>query len=542
MGRQIVYNIEAREGLKRGVDALANAVKVTLGPKGRNVIIDKNDHDPIITKDGVTVAKYVYVNDPIENIGAQMVKRVAQTTAEVAGDGTTTATILAQAIFSAGLKNLSAGANPMDLKKGIDKAVLAVTESLKSQSIEIGIDKKKIVQVATVSANGDHEIGELIAEAVSKVGKEGVVTIEESKTTDTSVKVVEGMQFDKGYISPFFVNRPAKMEIQFDNPLFLLVDKKLNSMKELIPILEKQLQSKRPMIIVCNDLEGEALTTMVMNVTRNNLSVAAVKAPGYGIHMKPLMQDLAIATGATVISEEAGYFLEKADLKLLGSADKVIVSKNSCTILNGRGDKQKITERADEIKGLIEDAESDIESHNLKERLAKLTAGVAVLYIGAATEVAMKEKKDRVDDALHATRAAIAEGIIPGGGVGYLRAITDISDLRGDNEDENTGIDIIRKALEQPLRQICENGAIEGSIIINRVMTGKGDFGYNARTGKFQKLIAAGVIDPTKVARIALENAASIASLLLTTECILADEPQPETNQPQQRGRGPLNI
>lgn len=525
MGRQVVYNQEARDALKRGVDILANAVKVTLGPKGRNVIIDKNDFDPVITKDGVTVAKYIYVNDPIENIGAQMVKKVAQATAEIAGDGTTTATVLAQAILTAGLKNVTSGANPMDLKKGIDKAVAAVVKSLEQQSIEVGNDGQKILQIATISANGDAKIGALIADAVSKVGKDGVITIEESKGTDTSVKIVEGMQFDKGFISPFFINTPAKMEVQFDNPYLLLVDKKINNIKELLPSLEKVLKAGRPLLVICDDLEGEALTATVINRTRMNLNVAAVKTPGYGNNTKVLLQDVAIATGATVISASAGYYLEQIELALLGQADRVIVDKNSTTILNGKGDLDKIKDRVDEIKQLITESDSDLDKHNLRERLAKLSAGVAVLYIGAATEVEMKEKKDRVDDALHATRAAIAEGIIPGGGIAYIRAIDSLKKLVGDNEDEKTGIQIIKRALEEPLRQICENAAVEASVIINKVKNGSKDFGYNARSGAYEPLIAAGVIDPTKVGRIALENAASIASMLLTTECVLADEP-----------------
>lgn len=525
MGRQVVYNTEAREGLKRGVDILANAVKVTLGPKGRNVIIDKPGYDPAITKDGVTVAKDIYTNNPLENIGVQMVKQVAQKTAEVAGDGTTTATVLAQAILNAGIKNIAAGANPMDLKKGIDKAVEAVVLSLKNQSENIGTDPKKMLQVATISANGDRDIGALISDAVKKVGKDGVITIEESTNSDTTVKIVDGMQIDRGYLSPFFVTNPGKMEVDFDKPYVLLVDKKIRDTKELIPILEKQVKTGRPLVIICEDLEGEALTTIVINKTRNNINVAAVKSPGFGDVSKILLQDIAIITGGTVISETAGYTVEQAKITDLGQASKIIITKNSTTILNGNGDPELIKNRADEIKQLIEDAQSDFEKHKLRERLAKLSAAVAVLYIGAATEVEMKERMDRVDDALHATRAALEEGIVAGGGVAFVRSVAHLADLRGENEDENTGIQIIRSAIEEPLKQICINAGIDSpGEIIQRIKKGSHDFGYNARTGKFEKLIKAGVIDPTKVTRVALENAASIASMLLTTECVLSDD------------------
>lgn len=525
MGRQVVYDVTARDGLKRGVDILANAVKVTLGPKGRNVIIDIPGRDPVITKDGVTVAKSVYVDDPIENIGAQMVKQVAQKTAEIAGDGTTTATVLAQSILNSGIKNVAAGANPMDLKRGIDKAVEKVLESLKGQSEVVGDDDKKIKQIATISANGDEAIGALIANAVSKVGKDGVITIEESKGTDTTVKIVEGMQIDRGFITPHFVSNYSRMEIDYENPFILLVDKKINVMKELLPILEQVHRLGRALLIICTDLEGEALTTLVINKTRNNLKIVAVKAPGFGDASKALLQDIAIATGGTVVSEQAGYYLEKTTVEMLGTASRIIVDKDTTTILKGNSNGELLLTRISEIKQLIVDADSDHDKMKLKERLAKLSSGVAVLYIGAATEIELSEKKDRVEDALYATRAAVDEGIIAGGGVAYIRAISNLVNLKGDNEDENTGIQIIRQAIESPLRQICTNAGVEGSVVLNKVLDGKADFGYNARTDKYEKLIKAGVIDPTKVARIALENAASIASMLLTTECILTSTP-----------------
>lgn len=534
MGRQVLYDIVAREGLKLGVDILANAVKITLGPKGRNVIIDIPGRDPVITKDGVTVARNVYVDDPIQNIGAQMVKQVAQKTAEVAGDGTTTATVLAQAILTAGIKNVTAGANPMDLKKGIDKAVECVVASLKKQSQTVGDDNKKILQVATISANGDEAIGKLISDAVLKVGKDGVITIEESKTSETTVKIVDGLQIDRGYLSHFFVTNPAKMEAQLANPYILLVDKNINNMKDLLPILEKIVKTGRSLLIVCDALEGEAFTTLIINKNRHNLSLAAVKSPGFGDNSKILMEDLAVAVGGTVISEIAGYNIQTISLEHLGQADKITVDKDSTTFLSGKSNPERLANRIAEIKGLIEIADSDHEAYKLKERLAKLSGGVAVLYIGATTEIEMMEKKDRVEDALYATRAAVDEGIVAGGGVAYIRAIADLETLSGINPDENTGIDIIKKSIEEPLRQICANAGVEGSVILNQVITKKGDYGYNARTGVFEHMIKAGVIDPTKVTRIALENAASIASMLLTTECILTETAE-ETNINSQR-------
>lgn len=526
MAKQVKYNIEARDALKKGVDALANAVKVTLGPKGRNVIIDKKFGAPTITKDGVSVAKEVELKDTMENMGAQMVKEVASKTSDIAGDGTTTATVLAQAIITAGLKNVAAGANPMDLKRGIDKAVNTVVESLKKQSNPVGDDNKKIKQVATISANNDEIIGALIADAMAKVGKDGVITVEEAKGTETEVKTVEGMQFDRGYLSPYFVTNADKMEAELDNPYILIYDKKISSMKELLPILEKEVQTGRPMLIISEDLDGEALATLVVNKIRGSLKVAAVKAPGFGDRRKAMLEDIAILTGGTVISEERGYKLENADLSYLGQAERVLIDKDNTIIINGSGKKDDITARVNQIKAQIETTTSDYDREKLQERLAKLAGGVAVLYVGAATEVEMKEKKDRVDDALHATRAAVEEGIIAGGGVALIRAIEVLSNLKGDNEDETTGMQIIKRAIEEPLRQICENAGIEGSIVIQKVKEGKTDFGYNARTDKYENLIAAGVIDPTKVTRVALENAASIASMLLTTECVLADEPE----------------
>jgi chaperonin GroEL len=528
MSKQVKYNVEARDALKRGVDTLANAVKVTLGPKGRNVIIDKKFGAPAITKDGVTVAKEIELKDAMENMGAQMVKEVASKTADIAGDGTTTATVLAQAIVSTGIKNVAAGANPMDLKRGIDKAVAATIENLKKQSKTVGTDFSKIKQVATISANNDEVIGSLIAEAMEKVGKDGVITVEEAKGTETEVKTVEGMQFDRGYLSAYFVTNVDKMEAELENPHILIYDKKISSMKELLPILEKQVQTGKPLLIISEDLDGEALSTLVVNKIRGSLKVAAVKAPGFGDRRKAMLEDIAILTGATVISEERGYKLENADLSYLGTAEKVSIDKDNTTIVNGAGTKSDITARVNQIKAQIETTTSDYDKEKLQERLAKLAGGVAVLYVGAATEVEMKEKKDRVDDALHATRAAVEEGIVAGGGVALIRAIAALDAVKGENDDENTGIQIIRRAIEEPLRQICENAGIEGSIVVQKVKEGKDDFGYNARYDKYENLIGAGVIDPTKVTRVALENAASIASMLLTTECVLAEEPEEE--------------
>ncbi|MFM2190486.1 MAG: chaperonin GroEL [Arcticibacter sp.] len=523
MAKEISFNLEARDALKRGVDALANAVKVTLGPKGRNVIIDKKFGSPAITKDGVSVAKEIELKNPVENMGAQMVKEVASKTADVAGDGTTTATVLAQAIITAGLKNVAAGANPMDLKRGIDKAVIAVVANLKKQSKSVGDDNKKIEQVATISANSDSEIGSLIAKAMDKVKKEGVITVEEAKGTETTVEVVEGMQFDRGYISPYFVTNAEKMEAVLESPYILLYDKKISNMKELLPVLEKVVQTGRPLLIISEDVDGEALATLVVNKIRGSLKIAAVKAPGFGDRRKAMMEDIAILTGGQVISEELGFKLEDADLSKLGKAEKITIDKDNTTVVGGAGKKSEINGRVAQIKAQIESTTSDYDREKLQERLAKLAGGVAVLYVGAATEVEMKEKKDRVDDALHATRAAVEEGIIPGGGVAFIRAIASLDKLTGINEDENTGIAIIRRALEEPLRQIVANAGGEGSIIVQKVREGKDDFGYNARAEKFEKLFAAGVIDPTKVARVALENAASIAGMLLTTECVLSE-------------------
>ena len=526
MSKQVKYNVEARDALKRGVDILANAVKVTLGPKGRHVIIDKKFGSPAITKDGVTVAKEIELKDPIENMGAQMVKEVASKTADIAGDGTTTATVLAQAIVTSGIKNVAAGANPMDLKRGIDKAVRAVVESLKEQKQDVGDDFSKIKQVASISANNDDVIGEMIADAMKKVGTQGVITVEEAKGTETEVKTVEGMQFDRGYLSPYFVTNADKMEVELENPYILIYDKKISSMKELLPILEKQVQTGKPLLIIAEDLDGEALATLVVNKIRGSLKVAAVKAPGFGDRRKAMLEDIAILTGGTVISEESGYKLENADLSFLGQAEKITVDKDNTTIINGAGDPENIKARVSVIKTQIESTTSDYDKEKLQERLAKLSGGVAVLYIGAASEVEMKEKKDRVDDALHATRAAVEEGIVAGGGVAFIRSVSALTDLKGVNEDENTGIQIIRRAIEEPLRQICENAGIEGSIVVQKVKEGTGDYGYNARTDVYENLIGAGVIDPTKVTRVALENAASIAAMLLTTECVLADDPE----------------
>jgi len=526
MAKQVKYNVEARDALKRGVDILANAVKVTLGPKGRNVIIDKKFGSPSITKDGVTVAKEIELKDPIENMGAQMVKEVASKTADIAGDGTTTATVLAQAIVTAGIKNVAAGANPMDLKRGIDKAVAAIVENLKAQSQTVGEDNNKIKQVASISANNDEVIGALIAEAMGKVGKDGVITVEEAKGTETEVKTVEGMQFDRGYLSPYFVTNADKMEAELESPYILIYDKKISNMKELLPVLEKQVQTGKPLLIIAEDLDGEALATLVVNKIRGSLKVVAVKAPGFGDRIKAILEDIAILTGGTVISEERVFKLENADLSYLGTAEKVVVDKDNTTIINGAGVSDDIKARVNQIKAQIETTTSDYDKEKLQERLAKLAGGVAVLYVGAASEVEMKEKKDRVDDALHATRAAVEEGIVAGGGVAFIRAIEALEGMKGINDDETTGIAIVKRAVEEPLRQICQNAGIEGSIVVQKVKEGTGDFGYNARTDVYENLIAAGVIDPTKVGRVALENAASIAAMLLTTECVLADDPE----------------
>jgi chaperonin GroEL len=528
MAKQIFFDIEARNKMKKGVDTLANAVKVTLGPKGRNVVIEKKFGAPQVTKDGVTVAKEIELEDAIENMGAQMVKEVASKTADIAGDGTTTATVLAQAIIGEGLKNVAAGANPMDLKRGIDKAVAKVIESLRAQSQTVGNDTKKIEQVATISANSDSEIGKLIAMAMAKVGKEGVITVEEAKGTDTTVDVVEGMQFDRGYISPYFVTNSEKMEAELQNPYILIYDKKISAMKDILHILEKVAQTGRPLVIIAEDLEGEALATLVVNKLRGTLKVAAVKAPGFGDRRKEMLTDIAILTAGTVVSEEQGFKLENADLTYLGQAASITIDKDNTTVVGGKGKKADIVARVNQIKSQVENTTSDYDREKLQERLAKLSGGVAVLYVGAATEVEMKEKKDRVDDALHATRAAVEEGIVPGGGVAYIRAVESLEKLKGANQDETTGIQIIKRAIEEPLRQIVINSGIEGSIVVQKIKEGKADFGFNARTEVYENLFKAGVIDPTKVTRVALENAASIAAMLLTTECVIADKPKPE--------------
>lgn len=538
MAKDITFDIEARDALKRGVDALANAVKVTLGPKGRNVIIDKKFGSPAITKDGVTVAKEIELTDAVENMGAQMLKEVASKTADIAGDGTTTATVLAQAIVTSGLKNVAAGANPMDLKRGIDKAVAAVIENLKKQSNPIGNDNKKIEQVATISANNDNGIGKLIAEAMKAAGKEGIITVEEAKGTADELKTVEGMQFDRGYVSPYFVTDADKMEAVLDNPLILIYDKKISNMKELLPVLEKAVQTGKPVLIIAEDVDGEALATLVVNKMRGSLKIAAVKAPGFGDRRKAMLEDIAILTGGTLISEESGFKLENADLSSLGKAEKITIDKDNTTIVGGSGKKADITARVNQIKAQIENTTSDYDREKLEERLAKLAGGVAVIYVGAATEVEMKEKKDRVDDAKAATQAAVEEGIVPGGGIAYIRSIAALEKLKGENEDENTGIAIVKRAIEEPLRQICANAGIEGSIIVQKVKEGKDDYGYNARTEKFENLLKAGVIDPTKVTRVALENAASIAGMLLTTECVLAEKKEETPAMPMNPGMG----
>lgn len=528
MAKDIKFNIEARNKMKEGADALANAVKVTLGPKGRNVVIDKKFGAPHVTKDGVTVAKEIELEDRIANMGAQMVKEVASKTNEQAGDGTTTATVLAQAIINVGLKNVTAGANPMDLKRGIDKAVAKVVESLKAQSREVGDDYSKIEQVGTVSANNDNYIGKLIADAMSKVKKDGVITVEEAKGTETEVKVVEGMQFDRGYISPYFMTNGDKMEAVLEDPQVLITDKKISSMKDLLPILEPIAREGKSLLIIAEDVDGEALTTLVVNRLRGTLKIAAVKAPGFGDRRKEMLQDIATLTGAVVISEERGFTLENTTPDMLGRAEKIVITKENTTIVNGAGDKDAIAERAELIRKQIAATTSDYDREKLQERLGKLAGGVAVLYVGAASEVEMKEKKDRVEDALNATRAAVEEGIIPGGGVAYIRAAEALKDLKGDNEDEVTGIHIVARAIEEPLRQIAANAGVEGSVIIQKIRESKGDFGYDARTEQFVHMFDAGVIDPTKVVRIALENAASVAGMFLTTECVLADIPEKE--------------
>ncbi|MCW3117932.1 MAG: groL [Chitinophagaceae bacterium] len=528
MAKQLFFDIEARNRMKKGVDVLANAVKVTLGPKGRNVVIEKKFGAPSITKDGVTVAKEIELEDPIENMGAQMVKEVASKTADIAGDGTTTATVLAQSIISEGLKMVAAGSNPMDLKRGIEKAVTKVVAHLKAQSQTVGNDSSKIQQVAAISANNDAEIGKLIAEAMKKVGKEGVITVEEARGTETGIEVVEGMQFDRGYISPYFVTNSEKMEVELENPYILIYDKKISNMKDILHILEKVAQGGRPLLIIAEDLEGEALATLVVNKLRGTLKVAAVKAPGFGDRRKEMLQDIAVLTKGVVISEEQGYKLENADLSYLGVASTVTIDKDNTTLVGGKGKKEDIAARVNQIKAQIEVTTSDYDKEKLQERLAKLSGGVAVLNIGAATEMEMKEKKDRVDDALHATRAAVEEGIVPGGGVAFIRAIESLDKFKGSNEDETTGAAIVRRALEEPLRQIVANAGIEGSIVVQKVKEGKADYGFNARTEEYENLLKAGVIDPTKVTRIALENAASIAGMLLTTECVVADRPKKE--------------
>ena len=539
MAKEIKFDIESRDALKRGVDALANAVKVTLGPKGRNVVIEKSFGAPHVTKDGVSVAKEIELEDKVENMGAQMVKEVASKTNDIAGDGTTTATVLAQAIVREGLKNVAAGANPMDLKRGIDKAVSAVVENLKSQSQQVGDNNDKIKQVASVSANNDETIGGLIADAFARVGKEGVITVEEAKGIDTTVDVVEGMQFDRGYQSPYFVTNPDKMVTELDNPYILLVEKKISSMKELLPVLEPVAQQGKSLLIISEEVEGEALATLVVNKLRGSLKIAAVKAPGFGDRRKAMLEDIAILTGGQVISEERGFTMENASIELLGKAEKVVIDKDNTTIVNGAGDDAQIKARVNQIKAQLESTTSDYDREKLQERLAKLAGGVAVLYVGAASEVEMKEKKDRVDDALHATRAAVEEGIVAGGGVALVRAIESLNHLNGANQDESTGIKIVKRAIEEPLRQIVANAGGEGSVIVAKVAEGKADFGYNAKTDEFVNMLEAGIIDPTKVTRVALENAASVAGMLLTTACVITAIPKPEAPMPPMGGGMP---
>ena len=532
MAKEIKFNIEAREELKKGVDALANAVKVTLGPKGRNVIIEKKFGAPHITKDGVTVAKEVELSDAYQNTGAQLVKEVASKTGDDAGDGTTTATVLAQAIVAEGLKNVTAGASPMDIKRGIDKAVAKVVDSIKSQAEKVGDNYDKIEQVASVSANNDPVIGKLIADAMRKVSKDGVITIEEAKGTDTTIGVVEGMQFDRGYLSAYFVTNTEKMECEMEKPYILIYDKKISNLKDFLPILEPAVQTGRPLLVIAEDVDSEALTTLVVNRLRSQLKICAVKAPGFGDRRKEMLEDIAVLTGGVVISEEKGLKLEQATIEMLGTADKITVSKDNTTIVNGAGDKQNIKERCEQIKAQIAATKSDYDKEKLQERLAKLSGGVAVLYVGAASEVEMKEKKDRVDDALRATRAAIEEGIVPGGGVAYIRALDALEGFKGDNIDETTGVDIIKRAIEEPLRQIVANAGKEGAVVVQKVREGKGDYGYNARTDVYENLHAAGVVDPAKVARVALENAASIAGMFLTTECVIVEKKEDKPEMP----------
>ena len=538
MAKEIVFNNDAREQLRKGVDALANAVKVTLGPKGRNVVIDKKFGAPQVTKDGVTVAKEIELEDGIENMGAQMVKEVASKTNDQAGDGTTTATVLAQAIVNTGLKNVTAGANPMDLKRGIDKAVAVIVDDIKANAQEVGGDIEKIRQVATISANNDNQIGDIIAEAMEKVSKDGVITIEEAKGIETSVKVVEGMQFDRGYISPYFVTDTDKMECTYDNPLIMIYDKKISSLQSLLPILEPVAKQGRPLLIIAEDVETEAMATLVVNRLRGGLKVVAVKAPGFGDRRKEMLEDIAILTGGTVISEEKGYKLEDATIDMLGTCDKITIDKDNTTIVNGAGNSEMIKARVNQIKAQIEKTTSDYDREKLQERLAKLSGGVAVIYVGAASEVEIMEKKDRFDDALHATRAAVEEGIIPGGGTAFIRAAEKLNAITPANEDEKLGIEIIRRAIEEPLRMIVANAGLEGSVIVNEVKNGKADYGYNARTEKYENLFKSGVIDPAKVARVALQNAASIAGMLLTTECVMCDIKEPEPPMPANPGMG----
>jgi chaperonin GroEL len=533
MAKEIYFDLESRDGLKRGVDKLANAVKVTLGPKGRNVIIGKKFGNPIVTKDGVSVAKEIELKDPLENMGAQLVKEVASKTNDLAGDGTTTATVLAQAIMTAGLKSVSTGVNPIDLKRGIDKAVELVVDTLKTISEPVGDDESKIIQIATISANNDSSIGELIAEAVKRVGKDGVITVEEAKGMETELKTVEGLQFDRGYLSPYFATNSEKMECEMENPIILIYDKKISLMADLLPILEKAVATSRPLLIIAEDVDQEALATLVVNRVRAGLRVCAVKAPAFGDRRKDMLKDIAILTGGTALFEEEGFSLENAELIHLGEAAKVIVGKDTCTIVDGAGEKELIVERITEIKGRIDECTSDFEKEKLQDRLAKLTGGVAILYIGAASEVEMKEKKDRVDDALHATRAAIEEGIVPGGGVALIMTLEALSTLKGEGEDENVGIQIIRRAIEEPLRQICANAGVEGSVVVKEVLDSKGGIGYNARTGVYEDMKAAGIIDPTKVTRVALQNAASVASMIMTTECSLVEIKEPVVPQPE---------
>ena len=538
MAKEILFNIDARDQLKKGIDTLANAVKVTLGPKGRNVIIEKKFGAPHITKDGVTVAKEVELADAYQNTGAQLVKEVASKTGDDAGDGTTTATVLAQAIVAEGLKNVTAGASPMDIKRGIDKAVAKVVESIKSQSEMVGDNYDKIEQVGTVSANNDPVIGKLIADAMRKVSKDGVITIEEAKGTDTTIGVVEGMQFDRGYLSAYFVTNTEKMECVMENPYILIYDKKISNLKDFLPILEPAVQTGRPLLVIAEDVDSEALTTLVVNRLRSQLKICAVKAPGFGDRRKEMLEDIAILTGGVVISEEKGLKLEQATIEMLGTAEKVTITKDNTTIVNGAGDKENIKERCEQIKAQIAATKSDYDREKLQERLAKLSGGVAVLYVGAASEVEMKEKKDRVDDALRATRAAIEEGIVPGGGVAYIRALESLEGLEGDNADETTGIHIIKRAIEEPLRQICANAGKEGAVVVQKVREGKGDFGYNARTDVYENLHAAGVVDPAKVTRVALENAASIAGMFLTTECVIVEKKEDKPEMPMNPGMG----